>query len=70
MLTLLLTATAGCGDLQGFQINAPTNGGENEDFTSLGLVPEFDYEVPESLPNILVDQLGYPVGSNKIAMIN
>lgn len=70
MITLLLTVTAGCGDFQDFQINAPASGGENDDFTSLGLSPEFDYEVPESLPSILVDQVGYPVGSNKIAMIN
>lgn len=70
IVTLLLTMTTGCGDFQGFRINGPTNGGQNEDFTSLGLSPEFDYEVPESLPNILVDQVGYSIGSNKIAMIN
>lgn len=69
ILTFFLNAAVGCGDLRDFQFNAP--GGEAEDdFTSLGLSPEFDYEVPESLPNILVDQLGYAVGSNKIAMIN
>ena len=36
--------------------------------TSLGLTPEFDYEVPESLPSILVDQLGYAQSGNKIAV--
>lgn len=70
ILTLFVTVAAGCGDFQDFQINAPTSSGENDDFTSLGLSPEFDYEVPESLPSILVDQVGYSVGSNKIAMIN
>lgn len=37
-------------------------------FTTLGLSPEFDYEVPESLPSILVDQQGYAMNSNKIAV--
>ncbi len=69
ILSLILTVTSGCSDLRNFQINAP--GGEaDDDFTSLGLAPEFDYEVPESLPSILVDQIGYAVDSNKIAMIN
>ncbi len=68
--TLLLTATAGCGDLRDLRMDARTGREENDDFTSLGLSPEFDYEVPESLPSILVDQVGYSVGSTKIAMIN
>lgn len=67
---LFSAAAAGCGDFQGFQLNTPAGKGENDEFTSLGLSPEFDYEVPESLPGILVDQVGYPVGSNKIAVIN
>ncbi len=41
----------------------------DDDFTSLGLSSEFDYEVPVSLPNILVDQVGYARDSNKIAVI-
>lgn len=70
ILTFFLLVTVGCGDLRDLKINAPAGNGENDDFTSLGLSPEFDYEVPESLPSILVDQVGYSVGSNKIAMIN
>ena len=70
LLTLLLTAITGCGDLRDLRRNARTSREENDDFTSLGLSPEFDYEVPESLPSIMVDQLGYAVDSNKIAMIN
>ena len=70
LLALFLTTAAGCGDLRDLQMNARTNREESDDFTSLGLSPEFDYEVPESLPSILVDQVGYAVGSNKIAMIN
>ncbi len=68
--TFLLTMTVGCGDLRDLQMDALTGRQENDDFTSLGLSPEFDYEVPESLPSILVDQVGYSVGSTKIAMIN
>lgn len=41
---------------------------ENGSFTTLGLTPEFDYEVPESLPGILVDQAGYASKSKKVAI--
>lgn len=67
--SLLLTA-AGCGGLQDFQLDSLAGKEETDEFTSLGLSPEFDYEVPESLPNILVDQVGYAAGSKKVAMIN
>ena len=70
VLALLLTALTGCGSLRDFQMESPTGKEETDEFTSLGLSPEFDYEVPESLPNILVDQVGYAVGSKKLAMIN
>lgn len=64
VITILLT---GCSGLQ----TQPLPGGEETDeFTSLGLSPEFDYELPKSLPSILVDQVGYACGSNKLAMIN
>jgi endoglucanase len=42
---------------------------EDDGFTSLGLTPEFTYDVPVSLPNILIDQVGYAVNSNKVAVI-
>ncbi len=67
---LLLSAVTGCGDIRNFTADVPLSREENDDFTTLGLSPEFDYEVPKSLPSILVDQVGYAVGSNKIAMIN
>lgn len=70
VLTLVFTAATGCGNLQDFQVDPMTGKEETDEFTSLGLTPEFDYEVPESLPNILVDQVGYAVGSKKVAMIN
>lgn len=70
IVTLFATAVSGCGDFQGFRMAAPTGAGGSEEFTSLGLAPEFDYELPESLPSILVNQVGYSAGSNKIAVIN
>lgn len=41
---------------------------EENEMVTLGLTPEFDYEVPESLPNIMVDQVGYAVDSSKVAV--
>ncbi|MDE7359366.1 MAG: glycoside hydrolase family 9 protein, partial [Lachnospiraceae bacterium] len=70
VLSLLLTVVTGCGNLQDFQVDSLPDREETDEFTSLGLLPEFDYEVPESLPSILVDQVGYAVGSKKVAMIN
>lgn len=64
---LLLT---GCSGLEELQTQRPAGAEGTDEFTSLGLSPEFDYEVPESLPSILVDQVGYACGSNKLAMIN
>lgn len=49
------------------QISEKTEGTEDE-IVSLGLTPEFNYEVPDSLPAILVDQVGYAAPSNKIAV--
>ena len=69
IFTLIGTLFTGCGIMEDFQGNAVAGREETDDFTSLGLSPEFDYEVPESLPSILVDQVGYAQGSNKIAMI-
>lgn len=69
-LTLMMTTITGCGIMEDFPGDALIGGEETDDFTSLGLSPEFDYEVPESLPSILVDQVGYARGSSKIAMIN
>lgn len=59
----------GCSGLSDISFDALQGSSDDESFTSLGLSPEFDYEVPESLPNILVDQVGYARDSNKIAII-
>lgn len=72
-MALLLVQTlfvTGCNGFQDLQRRELSSGEAVDEFTSLGLSPEFDYEVPESLPGILVDQVGYACGSNKLAMIN
>ena len=52
------------------EFDAPSAAGnEKEDeIVSLGLTPEFDYEVPRSIPDIMVNQVGYAQGSNKVAV--
>ncbi len=60
---------ASCGFVSEFSVETLQNGGEEDGPATLGLTPAFDYEVPESLPNILVDQVGYELGSNKLAVI-
>lgn len=56
----------GCGYVSDLDIRQA--GSEGEEFSTLGLTPEFDYEVPESLPSILVDQAGYARQSDKVAL--
>ena len=67
-LLLCVGLITGCGDN-----NSLTSTGENKqtqdgEMESLGLSPEFDYDIPEILPDIMVNQLGYASGSNKIAV--
>lgn len=66
LLSMLLMA--GCANAGEFSFDAKTKGEADSDFTTLGLVPEFNYEVPISLPSVLVDQVGYDRYSNKIAV--
>lgn len=51
-------------------VNAPKveNSAQENEPESLGLTPEFDYEVPVSLPDIMVDQVGYGLNSSKVAV--
>lgn len=70
LLMAIVFLLTGCSSLKDLQSQTFPGGEESDEFTSLGLSPEFDYEVPESLPSILVDQVGYACGSNKLAMIN
>ncbi len=41
---------------------------DTDSMESLGLSPEFDYDIPEVLPDIMVNQLGYADHSSKIAV--
>lgn len=67
-ITIFLCAglLSGCAGLT----NSPAaeNNEQENEIVSLGLMPEFDYEVPVSLPDIMVDQVGYGLGSSKIAV--
>lgn len=68
--SILLCAAllSGCTQLE--NISSAGNGQQKpeDEIVSLGLAPEFDYEVPVNLPNIMVDQVGYAAASNKIAL--
>ena len=62
---LCMGMLTGCTGIE----SPPVTGEKQEDeLVSLGLVPEFDYEVPERLPDVMVDQLGYAAESSKIAV--
>lgn len=55
------------------EFETPSGSGNKKDekedeIVSLGLTPEFDYEVPRSIPDIMVNQVGYALDSNKIAV--
>lgn len=65
LLTVCAALAAGCGSVSELSFDTPQVGSEGEEITTLGLSPEFDYEVPESLPNILVNQVGYARKSDK-----
>lgn len=68
-IILSMGLLTGCGFVTDFSVETLQNSSEAEGPATLGLTPAFDYEVPVSLPNILVDQVGYAIGSNKIAVI-
>lgn len=66
---LLCTALlSGCAELENFTTSGSGQQAKEDEIVSLGLAPEFDYEVPVNLPNIMVNQVGYAVNSNKIAV--
>lgn len=68
MMALLLCAAmlSGCTEVGNMPVVEETEtAGE---ISSLGLTPEFNYEIPVSLPDIIVDQVGYASGSSKIAV--
>lgn len=64
-IVLCMVILSGCAGVQ--PPSAPGDGKEDE-IVSLGLSPEFDYEIPSSLPDIIVDQLGYAADGKKVAV--
>ncbi len=61
---------SGCGTVSELSFDTLQVGSEGEEITTLGLSPEFDYEVPQSLPSILVNQVGYACRSDKTAVFH
>ena len=67
-IVLCALLLAGCGSVSELSFDTLQVGSEGEELTTLGMSPEFDYEVPESLPSVLVDQAGYARKSDKEAL--
>lgn len=65
---LAIALLTGCQYASEFSFDTSQKNDGNSGPATLGLTPEFNYEVPQSLPSILVDQLGYASSSNKIAV--
>ena len=68
ILIFCVFVISGCGTVSELSFDTMQVGSEGEEITTLGLSPEFDYEVPESLPSILVNQVGYACRSDKTAL--
>lgn len=70
MISILLCAAlfSGCTGPENISSAGSGQQTSEDEIVSLGLAPEFNYEVPVNLPNIMVDQVGYAVNSNKIAV--
>ncbi len=67
-IEMILCLLPGCGYYAPSAADSTSGDTGETEITTLGLTPEFNYEVPKSLPNILVDQLGYAQDSSKIAI--
>lgn len=67
-ILLSLALLTGCANASELSFDTRSKSDSDSEFATLGLTPEFNYEVPRSLPNILVDQVGYDRYSNKIAV--
>lgn len=65
VVILCMSLLTGCANTQGTPV---TGEGKEEEIVSLGLAPEFNYEIPQSIPDIMVDQLGYAADGKKIAV--
>ena len=58
---------AGCSTLLQGQSTSKGNG---EGTQTLGLTPDFSYEVKQQVPNILINQVGYPCQESKVAIMH
>ena len=58
---------AGCSTLLQGQSTSEGNG---EGTQTLGLTPDFSYEVKQQVPNILINQVGYPSQESKVAIMH
>lgn len=65
---LCVVMLSGCAEFEPLFATENEDSEKTDEIVSLGLTPEFDYVIPESLPEIIVDQVGYPIDSNKIAV--
>lgn len=63
---LCCSVLAGCSLPESLPVSIEES--KESEMATLGLTPEFNYEVPESLPNIMVDQVGYAADSSKVAV--
>ena len=68
LILLCACMASGCAETGNASTSENGQQTQEEEIVSLGLTPEFNYEVPVNLPNIIVDQVGYAVNSNKIAI--
>ena len=68
LILLCACMASGCAETGNASTSENGQQTQEEEIVSLGLTPEFNYEVPVNRPNIIVDQVGYAVNSNKVAV--
>ncbi|MCM1386230.1 MAG: glycoside hydrolase family 9 protein [Bacillus sp. (in: Bacteria)] len=70
IVPVLITALflSACAELDPSSMAGNGNEEKEDEIVSLGLTPEFDYEVPKSIPDIMVNQVGYASDSSKVAV--
>lgn len=64
---LCISMLSGCAGFEDL-FTTDVNNGQEDEIVTLGLTPEFDYEIPKSIPEIVVNQVGYAADSTKIAV--
>ena len=65
--TLCASLLSACS-FQHVNLSRASDTKSRSDITSLGLSPEFSYDVPVSSPSIEADRLGYLIGEKKKAV--